>query len=95
LLYPQCTAADLGRLLGPFSGNYEEMNEYKIYEIVTPVMNKYEGKSNSADALRKWTHSKIKEIIHILNGEPPRFKFDEETLQILVENQFSPFLGKQ
>jgi len=94
-LYPQCTSTDLGRFLGPFRGNYERMNEYEIYETVTPIMNKYEGKSNSADALRKWTNSKIQEIILILNGNPPRFNFDKETLQILVEDHFSPFLEKQ
>ena len=71
------------------------MNEYEIYEAVTPIMNKYEGKSNSADALRKWTLSKIQEIIRILNGKPPRFNFDKETLQILIEDYFSPFLERQ
>lgn len=94
-LYPQCSSGDLGRLLGQFHGNYERMNEYEIYDAVTPVMNKYEGKSNSPDALRKWTLSKIQEIIRILNGKPPRFNFDKETLQILIEDYFSPFLERQ
>ena len=94
-LYPQCSSSELGRLLGQFHGNYERMNEYEIYEAVTPIMNKYEGKSNSADALRKWTLSKIQEIIRILNGKPPRFNFDKETLQILIEDYFSPFLERQ
>jgi RNA polymerase sigma factor (sigma-70 family) len=95
LPYPLCTPADLESLLRSFDGKYETMNEYEIYEIVTPIMNKYERKSNSADALRKWTHSKIQEIIRILNGDPPRFNFDKETLRILVEDHFVPFLNRR
>lgn len=94
-LYPQCTSGDLEFLLRSFGGEYGRMKEYEIHEIVTPIMNKYEGKSNSADALRKWTHSRIQEIIRILNGDPPRSSFDKETLQILFENYLFPFLDKQ
>lgn len=94
-LYPRCIPTDLKILLRSFGETYDTMNENKIYEIVTPIMNKYEEKSNSPDALRKWTHSKVQAIIRILNGHPRRFNFDKETLQILVENHFSPFLHRQ
>ena len=55
-------------------------------------MNKNEKKSNSIDAVRKWTDSKISEIIQLLNGNPKKMNYNEDTLKTLVDDFFSPFL---
>lgn len=94
LCYPGCTQQDIGLLLQSFGFKYDNMRDSEVYEGITPVMNRCENKANSADAVRKWTHDRITEIIDVLNGDPPKSSFDEESLRVLVENHFFPFLTR-
>jgi len=93
--FPQLGATDQMDLLTRFGVNYDRLEDRDIYRALAPVMNKLEGKRNSADALRKWTDSKIQEILRLLNGSPPHSRHSSETLKILVEDYFSPFLIKK
>jgi len=90
--YPGCRRSDLKLLLAKFTGKYEDMEEQDIYRILTPIANKAHGKTNSEDAIRKWTRTRIGEILELLNGSPPTSCFDEESLGVLLEDYFSPFL---
>jgi len=90
--YPACGIADRNSLLGRFGRGYEGMEEREIYALITPVLNRAKGKENTEDAARKWTKSKIEEILELLNGSPPTARFDEDSLKILLEDYFSPFL---
>ena len=92
---PRLSVLDRDMLLDRFGGGYEEMSDSEVYGILCPIMNREENKSNSVDALRKWTDSKIGEIIDVLNGEPKRSSHTKETLKILVDDYFSPFLGER
>jgi len=92
LWYPECSSQDRDTLLGQFGINFDGMDDVEIFRTLTPVMNRNEGKLNSVDAIRKWTDSKIHEIIELLNGNPQRRNHNEETLKILVDDFFSPFL---
>jgi hypothetical protein len=67
---------------------YQECPDIKIFSALTTIINKYDGKNNTPDALRKWIKSKINELIEILNGDPPTYHYTEETLQILFEKCF-------
>ncbi len=92
---PHLSSNDRGTLLDRFGVGYESMSDSEIYAILGPIMNREENKANSVDALRKWTDSKIEEIIDVLNGEPKRSSHTKETLKILVDDYFSPFLGEK
>jgi RNA polymerase sigma factor (sigma-70 family) len=92
LWYPGCDDEDHALLMQYFGSSYHQMSDLDIYRTVTPIMNKNEGKSNSVDALRKWTDSKVHEIIQVLNGNPKKANYGAETLKILVDDFFSPFL---
>ena len=92
---PHISSNDREILLDRFRAGYESMSDSEVYGIVSPIMNREENKANSVDALRKWTDSKIEEIIEILNGEPKRSAHTKETLKILVEDYYSPFLGEK
>ncbi len=92
--YPRCGDRSREELLCKLGGNFEEMENAEIYRVITPFMNKREKKKNSPDALRKFVQLTMKEILELLNGSPPRHSFDEETLRILLENHFFPFLDK-
>lgn len=85
---PHCSAEDFKALLGNFGSESKDFTDKEIYEIVTPIFNKYEGKKNSADALRKWVKTRIDEIIKSLNGIPKQANYDMETLKILVRKFF-------
>jgi len=90
--YPGCSTQDLENLLAHFGADYEVVDDIEIFKTVTPVMNRNEKRLNSVDAVRKWTDSKIHEILRLLNGNPQRRSHNEETLKILIDDFFSPFL---
>lgn len=90
--YPQADHSDRVVLLEHFGRKFDKMNDLEIYKILTPIMNRLEGKTNSPDALRKWTNSKIHEILELLNGTPRRASHTSESLKTLVDDFFSPFL---
>lgn len=89
---PRCDAADLRDILSAFGARYERMPRKTIFRIFTPFANRAGNKTNSDDAVRKWTHEKIGEILELMNGSAPSASFDEESLGTLVEDYFSPFL---
>ena len=93
--FPHLSLNDRQTLLDRFGVGYEPMSDSEVYGILSPIMNREENKTNSVDALRKWTDSKIEEIIEVLNGEPKRSAHTKETLKILVDDYFSPFLGEK
>ena len=93
--YPQCSLQDSETLLRHFGIPFDNEDDLEIFKTLTPVMNKNENKTNSVDAVRKWTDSKIQEIIKLLNGTPQRRSHTEETLKILVDDFFSPFLSEK
>jgi len=92
--YAGCDRKDLRRLVRSFSGNYEHRTDGEIYARVTPLLNRADGRENTPEAIRRWTGERISNILDLLNGSPPTASFDEETLKILVEDFFSPFLTK-
>jgi hypothetical protein len=92
--YPGCGRNDLERLLKTLSGNYETLTEWEISELITPVLNKADGRDNTPEAILRWVRVRIGNILTLLNGSPPTGAFDQETLKILVEDFFSPFLDE-
>ena len=90
--YPECSSEAMSQLIARFGSHSPSRTEKETYVLMTPIVNAAEGKSNSPDALRKWTASKIDEILGLLNSSIPQSSFDEDSLRILVEDYFSPFL---
>ena len=95
LWYPRCKKADVEMLMSHFSRVFESMTDSEIFEIITPIMNENEGKKNTSDAVRKWTDSKIHEIVRLLNVKPHETTHNEETIKILIDDYFSPFLDQK
>jgi hypothetical protein len=93
--YPGCSPVLMSQILDRFGSDYASMTERESYEFATPIFNAAKNKSNTPDALRKWTTDKITEIVSLLNGSLPPAAFDDQTLRILVEDYFSPFLLKE
>ncbi len=92
--YPACSNKELTGRLKTLEGNYDNLTNKEISEIITPLLNRADGRSNTPEAIRRWTKERIDHIIELLNGSPPTASFDEETLEILVEDYFSPFLAQ-
>jgi hypothetical protein len=86
--FTACSVEDERTLLNLFGGDYTSLSIQEIYKQITPFLNKYEGKSNTADSARRWIDSKVDEIITLLNGNPPQFKYDKEALKLLAERYF-------
>jgi hypothetical protein len=62
-----------------------DLTDQAIYSLLTKVFNHLEGTNKSNDAIRKWMDDRIKEIILLLNGNPPEASFDKETFKFLFE----------
>ena len=59
-------------------------------EVLSLVFNQLERKPRTADALRKWSASRIDELIVHMNGRPPRSAYTLDILCILIEkSEFS------
>jgi DNA-directed RNA polymerase specialized sigma24 family protein len=90
--YPGCERNDIRRLLRNFSGNYENLTDAEISRRITPLLNMADGRENTPEAILRWTKERVDNILELLNGSPPTASFDEETLKILLDDFFSPFL---
>jgi DNA-directed RNA polymerase specialized sigma24 family protein len=91
--YPGCSKRELTHLLKSLE-DCESLTDREISERMTPLLNKVAGRENSPEAILRWTRERIRDLLDLLNGSPPTASFDEETLIILVEDFFSPFLLK-
>jgi RNA polymerase sigma factor (sigma-70 family) len=85
--YPQMTIRDFDFFTQKIH-SYQDNPDIVIFSIFNDIVNRFEAKNNTPDALRKWIKLKINELIDILNGNPPLSKYDEETLQILFEKAY-------
>ncbi len=57
----------------------------QLYQRLSVLVNHVEGRSGSADALRKFIWLREMEIIRLLNGEPPHACHNQETFRILLD----------
>jgi hypothetical protein len=64
---------------------YLECNDYDIFNSLITIFNKIENKKNTPDALRKWTHLKVNELIALLNGNTKLYFYSKESFQMLFE----------
>ncbi len=87
--FPSCSEGDILSFLSHFGVHYEKIESKEVYQIVTSLLNKYEGKSNTADAVRNWSEVRVREIIQLLNGSKNNSSYDKESLKILIEKYFS------
>jgi RNA polymerase sigma factor (sigma-70 family) len=92
--YPGCSKENLNHLLEGLSGDYGPLTDKEISRLITPVLNRADNRENTPEAIQRWVRERISNILDLLNGSPPTAAFDQETLKILVEDFFSPFLDK-
>jgi hypothetical protein len=62
--------------------------EKEVFVQLNRLFNHEDGKVTQADAFRKWFKARMRELVALLNGDPPRSNYNEETLQILLEKYF-------
>jgi RNA polymerase sigma factor (sigma-70 family) len=64
----------------------EERDQYKRLAALFSVV---DGLERSTDSIRKWVHHRLNQIIIMMNGDPKRANYTEETVQLLFERYFS------
>jgi hypothetical protein len=62
-----------------------DITDQEIYRLLTQIFNLIEGTDKTNDAIRKWLEDRIREIISLLNGDPPEAGFDKDTFRFLFE----------
>jgi hypothetical protein len=60
----------------------------EVYFHLNRIFNGSCGKDVHPDTMRKWVKAKMHELVEMLNGNPRRAYYNEETLQILVEKYY-------
>jgi hypothetical protein len=93
--FPGSTPALREEFVRLFQGQENPTDRTNIYEVVLPLINELEGKTNTRDAFRRWSWAKIDEVVRLMNGPSKTFNFDRDSLRELVEDYFSPFLTKE
>lgn len=83
----QLDQVKLIEIFNDISENHK-LTKNEIYMHLTLVFNNLENTNNTNDAIRKCIKKSIREILKLLNGNPPESSFDEETLQILIEKYY-------
>ncbi len=86
--YPAGAESDRGLILRSFGTYYEHMRDSELYWRASPVLNRLEGKSTKPDSLRRFVAMTIRDILSLMNGSPPRYRFDEDSLSVLIEHYF-------
>jgi hypothetical protein len=92
--WPACSEHDLSTFLKAMDGEARRLTDKRAFELARPLMNSAESNTSSADAFRRWTDERILGILELLNGSPPTSAHNKETLGILLDDFFDPFLLK-
>ncbi|MEW6511248.1 MAG: hypothetical protein AB1428_09845 [Bacteroidota bacterium] len=93
--WPRCSPRDLGRLLEKFGNEYQNVNEKQVYAFVSPFFIAAEGKVTGEAAIRKWTVLQLEHIADVLNSAIPGSDFDIQSVELLFEDYFFPFLLRE
>lgn len=79
--FPDCSE-DEKKLFQQSGGFY--IKNRKNVERIAPIFNKYEGKSNNPDTLRKWISTKLDEIKRQMNHVHPGSPYNNSTISDLI-----------
>ncbi len=79
--FPGCSKRDKSHLLKQKELNIKNRENM---EMLTPFFNKYEGKSNNPDTLRKWITSKLEELKRQMNHVHPEKPYNNSTISDLI-----------
>ncbi len=90
--WPACPERDLTTLVAATASEAGKLTDRHVFELLRPMSNKAEMNTSSADSIRRWTDERILTILGLLNGSPPASAHTRETLGILLEDFFTPFL---
>lgn len=78
--YPQCSEEEIESL----SANYQQWRDHAVFKEIVPIFNRWEGKTNQGDTLRKWLDLKIEEIIGQLNRTHDRRVYNSKNFGDLL-----------
>ncbi|MFA5815176.1 MAG: sigma-70 family RNA polymerase sigma factor [Bacteroidales bacterium] len=77
--------ADLRIQLAAHVNDTIQLQKREKMEVLSTVFNQLDRKPRTADALRKWSSSRLDELVILMNGKPPRSAYTVEILYILIE----------
>lgn len=70
------------RLNDPVSG---PKTLVEIFSVLSGMFSKYEKSKTDLNSLRRWTVRTIDEVIRQLNGDPPEYAHDDDSLKDLID----------
>ncbi len=65
------------------------VEERDQYLRLTTLFTLIDGNKKSRDSIRKWIHHRLHQVISLMNGNPKRADYNEETVQLLFERYFT------
>ncbi len=79
--FPNCSEEDKAFLI---KRGGLRIKKRKSMEKIAPIFNKYEGKSNNPDTLRKWISTKLEELKRQMNHVHPGNPYNNSTIADLI-----------
>ncbi len=66
-----------------FCADYSSYSDKEIYQIITPLINQVEHKTNSSDSVRKWMDTKVLTLKEVMN-QGAQYQYDTESFKNLI-----------
>jgi hypothetical protein len=92
--HPEVAPALLHEALYKLHQDFVQKELKELFGVIVTIVNDKEKKDIAADSLRRWTKDKIDELIELINGQPPRRFYDEETLGTLLHYYFENIISE-
>jgi len=93
--WPECPGSEIDTLVSATATEDRKLTDQEAFALFQPLVNMADKTSSSADSIRRWADQRVLRILDLLNGSPPTSAHNRETLGILMEDFFAPFLLKR
>ena len=89
---PDCEEAVITDFFEKMQSWPEKLTDRQVFARSAPFLNRLQRKETTDDTIRRWAASRIAGIADALEGAIPGARFDAESIRILAEDYFSPYL---
>lgn len=68
---------------------YREWDDKDVWEAIIPLVHAHEGgEPINSDSLRRWVRRRLDWLITVMTGDPPRARYTDDSLVLLLELYF-------
>jgi RNA polymerase sigma factor (sigma-70 family) len=76
-------------LMRTFGRPYGQIAKEDVFDLFAIVWNSFRRYKSTGDGIHRWTARRIRDIIKLMNGNPPRRSHSFESLQTLLSEEYN------